>query len=400
MVEAKTTMGDVIDDVELKSICLLADELNERIVKTNNYMDINIRADFKFKRSNSKADHNLIGRLEIGILRSSEQHDNHPKSEYLRTLSMMSPLPSQSNKSSKSPLNSGRSKTVHFKLPFNCKNMILAVLANKTVVKVSESALIDEYSYVLNLALVNSFESNKNSARVKASEEIGSFRLKKVQTSFANNFIVVNLVNKFLNTFNHLKLYDADLTCVKSLDVNYKPIEIFMNKKGIYVLAVSETNKNHLNIYRYDYEMKEQEVFYFIQYTKPSSINQEKFPRHFFIEKNLKLVGVESDNFYFLDSEKNRVKILTKSGETKNVKIGEEYDNERKDILLVKVDTTERINVLNRKTYKIEAYSSAGAFLAESKVDTKIQSIDTFFVFDSDKSYCVVDRKNCVINFQ
>jgi hypothetical protein len=391
-------MGDVIDDVELKSICLLADELNERIVKTKEYMVNNIRAHFKFQCSNSKADQNLIGRLEIGLLKP-EHLNNDSKSEYLRTLSLMSPLPSRPAKSAKSSLDSGRSKSIHFRLPYNCKNMILAVLANKTVVKVSESALIDEYSYVLNLALVNNSESNKNSARVKTSEEIGSFRLKKVQTSFSNNFVLVHLVNKFLNTFNHLKLYNADLACVKSIDVNYKPLEIFMNKKGIYVLAVSETNKNHLNIYRYDYEMSEQEVFYFIQYTKPSSINQEKFPRHFFIEKNLKLVGVEADNFYFLDSDRNRVNILSKSGEMRTVKIGEEFDNERKEVLLVKMDASERINVLNRKTYKIEAFSANGQLLAETKVDMKIQTIDNFFVIDSDKSYCVVDRKNCVISF-
>jgi hypothetical protein len=393
-------MSNVLDDIELKSVCLLAEELNERIQKTKDYMDKDVKTSFKFQRAPSiKAEQNLIGRLEIGVTRSprDEPHSDRSRSEYLRTLSIMSPLPSQPSKSTKSD----RSKTMHFKLPYKCKSMFLAALSNKAIVKVIESVVIDEYSYVLNLSLVNNFESSKSSARLKASEDIGPFRLKKVQTSMCNNYILVHLVNKFLTSLNHFKLYNAELACVKSLDVNYKPVEIFMNKKGIYVLSVSDANKSHLNVYRYDYELHELECFTFVQYAKLSNVNQQEKlpPRRFNVDKNLKLVGVESEKFYFLDSDKNRVSILSKDGGVKWVKIGEEYENERKEILLIRVDGTERINVLNRKLYKVEAFNESGQIVTDSKLDTRIQSIDSFFVFEADKSYCVIDRKNCVVNF-
>lgn len=397
LVDTKNSMSNVIDDDELKSVCLLADELNERIVKTKQFLDGKVKSDILFHRSSSRIQeaYQLLGRLNIRPLKEQIAALERSKSDHFRSPSQISTF----RKSS--AVSSGRHslKSIDFKVPFNCKNLLLSVLSNKTVVKVVESVIIDEYSYKLNISLIKNSDMEPDRQRV--SEEIGSFRLKRVKASMWNNHILVLLVNKFLNSYGFLKLYSPELKLVKSLEVNYTPVDAFANKQGIYVLAVSENNKNHLMVHHYDYALNQKDTLNFIMYTKQANINQDKYPYHYFIDKSLKLIGIESGKFFFLDTEKSRVRAMNGSdGEFKTVKLGDDFESGyNKENLLIGVDPLERINVYNRRQSRIDSFNVDGELLSQKKIEPKlIHSVDSFFVFE-DLTYCIVDRKTNHIHF-
>ena len=67
--------------------------------------------------------------------------------------------------------------------------------------------------------------------------------------------------------------------------------------------------------------------------------------------------------------------------------------------ILVQIDSAnERINVLNTKYYLLSVYDWDGLFLYKKKIDTKIQSIDYFYLL-TDEKFSIVDKKNNLIHF-
>ena len=144
-----------------------------------------------------------------------------------------------------------------------------------------------------------------------------------------------------------------------------------------------------------------------MQYSKSSANSNIKQTGSFFIEGNLKLVGVENEKLYFFDADRVRVKIIKViDGETKTVKLSDDLEtsnngknSDQKENLIVRVDKLERVHLLKRKLGKIVSFDESGKLIAEVKVDSKIQTIENFYPFETEKSYCMVDRKNCLVHF-
>jgi hypothetical protein len=420
LLQTSVNMKKYIDESELKSIYHLSDDLNERILKTRLLLDKITKNNITLHKPSNDSlkfePESLIGRLELSVKQPSQ---SNIQTDRIRSVSTMN-LANRSNF-----LN--RSKTISFKVPYNCKNLMLGVLSDKKIVKVSEMALINDYSYTLNINIMDSSSSNKNSH--KLTEEIGSYRLKKVQSNFHNNSILIFLMNKFVNSLNKLVLYNSQLEVVKSISVDYRPLEIFMNKNGIYVLtsqlrSSSSRSNSNIVLYKYDHDLKLLDTYNFAFVRKrdhstnnhncingdgsisPSLNNDSE--DCFYIDRNLNLIGIENEKLYFIDMEKLRLRIINElDGKMfKSFKIEEEELSDRKENLIVRVDSMQRVNVLNKKTLKMSVYSSmdaangsgAGLLVSQRVIDSKIQSLDYFYTF-SDSTYCFIDRKNNLIHF-
>lgn len=358
------TLTDVLDDSEIRSIAGLAEELNNTVVRTKNYFENCIKCDLRLVKAKFQIDPSAIGRLEFKKSKLFEQSPtlNSPKS------------PTRPKSDCVYDLN--RFKTVNYKLPLNTKNALINVLENKSIIKASEVPIIDDFSYALNLKLINS----DGVIIRKTSEQIGSYRLKKLQTSSFNNYIALILVSKF-DSCNFVKLYDSELNLAKEIELSYNPTDMHMNENGIYIR--SSNNSSIIN--KYDYGLVHLKSFG--QASKEADA--------FYIPKHLKLNNVIEDKLYFIDNEKSKIRIMNEnSGKyVKTINLDDE-----KNSLLIQVDSNQRITIINKRQFRLSVLNWEGMLLHQKKIDPKIVSVDQFYLV-KDGVYAVVDRKNHLIHF-
>jgi hypothetical protein len=376
----EASKSEYLDERDAKNISAIADELNERIMSIKIYFESCIKSDLKFIKSKYQAlDSSFIGRLEF---KKPKLFDNNLMSKMTSNSSQQTHSLNNNRSYFVNNLDSHRiielskSKAINYKVPFNTKNVLINVLGNKTIIKATEIATIDDYSYTLSLHMLNSDGHIIN----KHSEEIGSYRLKKLQTCATNNFIAVILVNKFLNHLNYLKLFDQELNPLHTIELHYMPIDLYMNSSGIYV----RSNNYNLNINKYDYNLNHLKSF-------GQGVNENE---SYFIDRNHKLISIENEKIYLIDYEKSKIRILSElSGKyLKSFEVSEDRN------FLCKIDSTERFTILNRKQFKLNVFNWDNLLLYQKKLDYSIQSVDEFFVL-RDGSYCIIDRKNHLIHF-
>jgi len=379
----EASKSEYLEERDAKNISAIADELNERIMSVKLYFESCVKSDLKFTKSKYHSlDTSFIGRLEfkksklfdtnfMSKMTSNNQPTNNIFNNNTNNISTF-----VNNLESHRIIELNKAKAINYKVPFNTKNVLINVLGNKTIVKATEIATIDDYSYTLNLQMLNSEGHIIN----KHSEEIGSYRLKKLQTCGANNYIAVILVNKFLNHLNYLKLFDQELNPLHTIELHYMPVDLHMNSSGIYV----RSNNYNLNINKYDYNLNHLRSF-------GQGLNEDE---PYFIDRNHKLISIENERVYMVDYEKSKIRIMNElSGKYfKSFEVNEDRN------FLCKVDSSERFTILNRKLFRLNVFNWDNLLLFQKKLDYSIQSVDQFFVL-KDGSYCVIDRKNHLIHF-
>lgn len=384
----KLTKANENNDRELTEIANLADEINEKIISTRIFFENCIKSDLKLIKSKHKIEPSLIGRLEFRKVKYAADYKtvtNSCLNSHRSIESNTSATNTPRNEIKVNNLDLDRIKSISYgKVPFNTKNVQTCVLTNKLIVKVFEQSIIEDYSYKINLKLIDS----DNVVSKKISEEMGSYRLKKIQSSTHNNFIGIIFTNKFLDNYNCLKLYDGNqLKLIETIDLHYTPVDIFMNKSGIYI----RSNNYNLNMNKYDYNLKHIKSFGQAVNTNDSH----------YIPQSAKLSFIHEEKLYFIDYENSKIRILNElSGKYMKPLMMTDDICINKNVL-ISVDSYKRITLIGRITSSkllMKIYSWDHVMLNEKKIDLKCDSIDNFFALD-DGLYSVIDKKSQSIYF-
>jgi len=271
-----------------------------------------------------------------------------------------------------------RFTTINYKIPLNVKNFFLIVLADKLILKVTETAQVDDgFNYAMKLEI-----KNLDGVIVsKSNENLNSNRIKRVQACNSNHYVAVLLKNRFLDNYT-LMLFNKELTLVKSVELHYKPEELFMNDTGVYVKPFI---LHPSFIHKYNYKL---------DHIKSIGQCQDE-NRMFYFSKSFKLITFEKEKCFFIDSENFKLKIMNEL----NGRVLKSISLDETNNILVQIDAlNERINILNTKFYQLNVYDWDGVFLFKKKIDAKIESIDYFYLLN-DENFSVVDKKNNFIYF-
>ncbi|RNA40511.1 hypothetical protein BpHYR1_001656 [Brachionus plicatilis] len=315
------------------------------------------KPEIRFVKSNLKVDLNsFLGKLDTGI------NDNK--------------LVSHSAYFTSSMIDLKKFRSFEYKIPFNCKNIILGFLPDSTLVKVVEEGLYDNFQFTLNIDLVEDSKIVR-----KISESIGAYRLKKVVTNNYNNFFVVLISNKFNESQDYLKLYDENLTLFKTKGLAHSPQNILMCDKFVYLV------KQNNQIDKYDFSFKLLET-----YTMQGGDRSAGF----YVPKSYHLVQIQNDRLFFLDLEKARVQLISE----RNGKVSKSFEIDfNRDLCLIQIDSNDLVYVLNRKNLKLTVYNLDGILLVQKRLDPRrIEEIDYFHAF-MDQRISVLDKKNRLIHF-
>jgi hypothetical protein len=383
----KLTKANENNDRELIEIANLADELNEKIISTRIFFENCIKSDLKLIKSKYKIEPSLIGRLEFRKVKYAADYETLSRglNSHRSLESTTSTTNTPRNEIKTNNLDLNRIKIINYsKVPFNTKNVLTCVLNNKLIVKVTEQSIIEDYSYKINLKLINS----ENNVIKKINEEMGSYRLKKIQASTFGNYIGIIFTNKFLDNYNCLKLYDGNqLKLIETIDLHYTPVDLFLNKSGIYV----RSNNYNLNMNKYDYNLKHIKSF-------GQSVNTND---SYYIPQSAKLSFIHEEKLYFIDYENAKIRILNEqSGKYMKPLMMTDDICVNKNIL-ISVDSYQRITLVSRITSSkllVKIYSWEHVLLNEKKIDLKCDSIDKFIALE-DGLYSVIDKKNQSIYF-
>ncbi|CAF0854234.1 unnamed protein product [Brachionus calyciflorus] len=339
---------------------------NQDLNKLSQNLDLNLKRvnflmgnlhdlDIKFVKSNLKIDQNsFIGRLD-----SIKESD---ASTFRSSTSLFK-------------LDDKKFTSFEYKIPFNCKNILLGFLPNRNLIKIVEMSLIDQFQYSLNIDLIE-----ENRILCKTSEIIGAYRLRKVITNNFNNFFILLITNKFSNSLDYLKIYNENLELCKTKSLNVTPSDLYMSDKFIYLYKSNCLDK-------FDYSFK-----------LVNSLNFQQMERglDFYVPKNYNLIQVQNDRLYFIDMDKSRIRIMSEL----NGKLIKSFEIEFvKDDTLVKLDSNDLIYVFNKRVCKLIVYNVDGILVAQKKLDLKrIDEIDYFHVY-SNQSYSILDLKNHLIHY-
>jgi hypothetical protein len=349
---------------EVSKLVKVATDFNQQIYQTLVYFENLVRNNLRFSKSNV--------RLDAGSLIGSLQFMKMSQPEQLALKSIrINETQSQTNLTHKFT-------SINYKIPLNVKNFFLIVLADKLILKATETAQVDDgFNYVMKLQI----KDLEGGVISKSSENLNSNRIKRVQACNSNHFVAVLLKNRFLDNYT-LMLFNNELMHVKSIELHYKPEELFMNDTGVYVKPFI---LHPSFIHKYNYKL---------DHIKSIGQCQDE-NRMFYFSKSFKLITFEKEKCFFIDFENFKLKIMNEL----NGRVLKSISLEETNNVLVQIDAlNERINVLNTKFYQLNVYDWDGVFLFKKKIDSKIDSIDYFYLLN-DENFSIVDKKNNFIHF-
>lgn len=359
-----------IDEHELSKLAQMADELNDRVLQTKSFFENCIKSDLKFLKSSLKPDTHLIGRLEFNN-KLQESNKPRPKSHELNKV-----------------------KTVKYRIPSDCNSIQLSVLPNCLILKILEMAVIENFTYILNIQLINS----DGFVIHKVTELIGSYHLKRFQTNNFNDCFTILLVNKFPDSSNLLKLYDSELKLVKTIGISDRPSQVLMSQKHVY--TVTTHGNTSQTISKYDYSLNLVKSF------GQSSAPQDSY----FMPRGFKILAFQNEKIFFIDTEKSRVRIMNElNGKIfRSFSIEANFGNEQerawssydRNYFMIKIDSVDCIHVLNKKLMRLLVFNADGLLLNQKKLDinTRVYSIDYFFALN-DSIYSFIDKNNNSIQY-
>lgn len=377
----------LIEDLK-KSRSSLIKKLNEH--KSNDLVLLDsipipkINKDQSSDKLNENIDHGLR-RVEFFKTNFAKPHVHYVKSNLkldlnsflgkLEDFNYDQKLVSRSANYNSSTIDFKKFRSFEYKIPFNCKNIILAFFPDSTLIKVVEEGLQDNFQFTLNIDLVESSKIVR-----KVSESIGAYRLKKVVTNNYNKFFVILISNKFNELQDYLKLYDENLSLYKTKGLSHTPLNVLMCDKFVYLI------KQNYQIDKYDFSFKLLET-YSLQHVNRSEA--------FYMPKNYYLIQIQNDRLFFLDLEKAKVRMVSE----RNGKVVKSFDIEfSRDLCLIQMDSNDLLYVLNRKNFKLTVYNLDGILLAQKKIDPRrVDEIDYFHAY-SDQRISILDKKNCLVH--
>lgn len=260
-----------------------------------------------------------------------------------------------------------------YKIPPKSKNFHLGFQSAKMLIKVSEFEEVENFSFRLNIQLVD-----KNGLGVNSrSLQLDSMRLLRVESNLSNEFFVILVRNHFSNPSKSILLIDSDLNLTSRIDFTSQTIiGLYMTDRWIYIV-----NKNG-STNKYSYENGEL-----------------KFIKHF--QAKSSTVGFHDANFYCIDWEKGKIKIFREeNGEMSNSFVLACLNGDKDaNSWLIKVDSLGRLNILNRNSFELSVYNINGDIAFEKKFDSaRLKLVDMFFPFN-DSTFSLVDQKNKSIHF-
>jgi hypothetical protein len=355
------------NEIEISKLVIVVKELNQQIYQTLVYFENLVRDNLQFVKSVNSIDSGaLIGCLDL-------KKTNDQENFALKTIKY------NENKQSVNivPLSS-RHSCINYKIPINVKNFFIIILSNKTILKATETAPVDDgFNYNMKIQIKNL----DGLVLCKLNENINSNRIKRIQVCNSNHYVTVLLKNRFLDNYT-LSLYNNELIHIRSIDLHYKPDELFMNDTGIYVKPFL---LHPSFIHKYNYKLEHIKSI-------GQCIDDNKL---FYFSKSFKLIAFEKEKLFFIDLENFKIKIMNEL----NGRVCKSISLNETNNILVQIDSlNERVNVLNIKHYFLYVYDWDGLFLFKKKIDTKIESID-YFYFLNDEKFSIVDQKNSLIYF-
>lgn len=295
-----------------------------------------------------------------------------------------------------------------YKIPSKSKNFQLVVFANKTVLKVSEFAEVDDFSFRLSMQLVDKHGTPLNSATLP----IESFRLKRVEansnTHNQKQFIVILLQNNFGNNPKSLLLFNSNIELVSRVEFNCQlVVGLFMTDSVVFLL-----NKNAPTM-KYSYKDGELRLAGIIPHQKSLSSSSV-------------VVGVvhgngnsnkdehEDEKFFYMEWDKSRVRIVSEkainndgsSSSSSSSFVVDLQGDTNESSWLAKVDSAGRLHLLNKHTFKLDVYGIDGVQGLSSQQQkrfvesfgNRLKAVDSFFAFNN-SNYSLVDLKNRSVYF-
>ena len=273
-------------------------------------------------------------------------------------------------------LSANRSK-VKYLLSKETQNIEILTFSNNSILKITElpnQASQLGFHVVLELIDLSGVLIKKNH------ESIDSFRMKKVKTNNACSHIVLLLVNNSLDLHN-LRIFDQKLKFIRKVDLNFSPIDVHVNDFDIYV---ESSNVNKI-FHKYNFSLEKVRAF-------GQSVDAHKC---YFIPKSYELVSIHNDKLYF---KSNSIKVLSESnGQCLQTIEFKNYNLNANNI--VKIDsTTGNIFVLDTSRNLLNIFDVTGAHQRQIGINSKISSIDSFFLLPNEL-ICIVDKRNHYIHF-
>lgn len=200
-----------------------------------------------------------------------------------------------------------------------------------------------------------------------------------------SNFLVISLT-EYKTGRNVLKLYDLDLSLIKSSVLDNQCNMISINSTNIYVKIES----TYPFLFKYDYELNKQDLF--------DKILSSNLSGDLFVSLAVdKLACVSSGRIYLIDSCFWKIKIYSEtSGELidticiksiRDCAVFVTSQTENEEVL------EERIICLNKQDKVLNLFDKYGKILEQNKLDEGIRNINEFYVCQ-DGSYVFVDNLN------
>ena len=288
---------------------------------------------------------------------------------------------------------------IGYKVNPNAINVSLHVLSNKRVLKVTELAESgNDFNHLINVQVLN---ASNGHVMTRLTEQIGMHRVKKAHA--CQNYLAILLTNQFLGNYSCLQLYEttSELKLIGSLELEYRPVDVYLNERAIYVVS----NKSNSFIHKYNLELKHLKSF------GQSSKEKEPFyiPKYFRLESVLheEATGHVEQRIYFVDYENLKIRIMNESS-GKYVKKVNINTHEQATLsgmgtfgknILIQIDAeSQRIFILNRKLFKVSILNWDGMLISRKDIDTNVQNVDKFFLIN-DNMFSVVDYENQLIHF-
>ena len=379
----KNKLSDAdLDKKDLRNIALLAEDLNQKIEKTNYVIkQMTEKPFFKFIKPATAVDTDkIIGKLQFD--------------DDSQLFNKISPMKSDNDR--KTAL---KNSMISYRISNNAINVSVNVINDQMLLKITElTESSNEYNHLISLQTLS---STTGSVLYRHTESIGMQRIKKAFTN--QKYLAILLVNQYLGSSNTLQLYEitTEINLIQSINLEYRPVDVYLNQHAVYVTS----NKNHGFIHKYNFELKHLKSF------GQSSKEKESFyiPKYFKLECVIQS-DADQQKIYFVDYENLKIRIMNESNgkyvKKININVNEQSLGGNgsgagafgKNILIQIDALSQRIFILNKKMFRMSTLNWDGMLISQKEIDANVQVIDKF-VLIGENFFSVVDYENQLVHF-
>ena len=283
----------------------------------------------------------------------------------------------KNKKSVNSAIFSPNKTKVKYQLSKKAQNVEILTFNSNTILKITE---LPNQASQLGYHVVLELIDLSGVLIKKVYENTDSFRMKKVKTNNACSHIVLLLVNNSLD-LHDLRIFDQKLNFLRKVDLNFCPIDVHINDSDIYV----ESNNANKIFHKYNFSLEHVRSF-------GQSVDANKC---YFIRKSYELVSIHNDKLYF---KSNSIKVLSETnGKCLQSIVFKNYNLNKNSIVKINM-TSGDIFVLDISRNLLHIFDTNGSHQRQIGINSKISSIDSFFLLSNDL-ICIVDKRNHYMHF-